>query len=361
MAGRLRDIAAAVLAAAAALIAGLAAQPAAAQAPVRLPSVERTYPAGPTAGAAVYLPETGPAVQLTALPPQFAEPIILPDERLFEDKSPEQRDGIFQKLDFSATWLAKPAADDLGQWDFGIYAVYGFPLCTRESPLLVTPSFQTTLFDGPNTPDLPARVYDAEIQFRHLRKLTQRIAMDVAVSPGMHTDFEIDNGNAFRITGRGLAIYEWSDDTKLLLGAAYLDRYDVSILPIGGIIYVPNDDWRFEIVAPTPRIAYRMCNFGAVCDYYDPCAAPHKGNEVWVYTAGEFGGGLWSIRRESGENDLVAIRDYRVRLGVEFKSLDCISSRLEVGYVFGRVVEYRSATPDYDPGDTVMLRYGASY
>jgi hypothetical protein len=34
---------------------------------------------------------------------------------------------------------------------------------------------------------------------------------------------------------------------------------------------------------------------------------------------------------------------------------------LEIGYVFARTAEYESATPDIEPDDTVILRYGFFY
>ena len=48
-------------------------------------------------------------------------------------------------------------------------------------------------------------------------------------------------------------------------------------------------------------------------------------------------------------------------LGVERKAIAGVTGHVEVGYLFGRKLEYRSGTPDFRPDDTVMLRSGWSY
>jgi len=283
--------------------------------------------------------------------PTLADPSLEPlvDQSVVVS-TPEERDGIFQGVSFTGTWLAKPAGNDLGWSDLYLDANFGFPLPTRESPLIVTPAFGVTYFDGPTVPDLPARVYDATLEFRWLRRLNDRWAMDVAVQPGVHSDFQSDQSKAFRIAGRGVAIFDWTPTTKIVLGIAYLDRQDVSLLPAAGVIWTPSDDWRFELVAPRPRVAWRVgqCSMPACVEH-------------WAYVAGEFGGGQWAIVRASGADDVATLRDYRVILGLERKVVGGVSGRVEVGYVFGRVLEYASATPDFRPDDTVMLRLGAAY
>ena len=175
-------------------------------------------------------------------------------------------------------------------------------------------------------------------------------AIDVAVKPGMHSDFKSSQSRALRVEGRGMAFFDWTPTTKLVLGVVYLDRRDVSLLPAAGVIWTPHDDLSFELVAPRPRIAWRFMQ----------CVEPEC-VEHWAYVAGEFGGGEWAIRRSSGADDVVTYRDYRIILGVERKVIGGIKSRLEVGYVFGRELEYASATPDFSADDTLMLRIGASF
>ncbi|MEX0937953.1 MAG: DUF6268 family outer membrane beta-barrel protein [Pirellulales bacterium] len=313
-----------------------------------------------------------PSSQVQPLPPQqemlqfdpslqYAQPadetlpIYVESYQPPPSSSPAGRDGVFQHVDFAGTWLAGSGPGELGMSDLELSALFGFPFPARESPLLVTPRFGIHYFDGPvssgspSSADLPPQVYDASLQFRHLRDFAGPWAMDIAVQPGVYSDFEDAGSDALRITGHGLAIYEWSPATKLVLGVAYLDREDVAVLPAGGILWIPHDAVRFELVAPRPRIAWRVDSF----------TQPHE--MWWAYVAGEFGGGEWEVQRAAGDRDVATLRDYRAILGLERQVTGGLSTRMEVGYVFGRDLEYRSGRGDFAPDDTILLRVGARY
>jgi len=265
---------------------------------------------------------------------------------------PGTRDGVFQKMFFTGTWLPQLNGDSLGWGDLETGIVLGFPLLRRDTPLLVTPRFGVHLLDGPATPDLPAQVYDTSFEFRHLRKFgAGPWAMDVSVTLGYYSDFERNDSDAFRVTGYGLAVYESSPATKWVLGVAYLNRAGATVLPVGGVIYEPSPDMKWELVVPRPRVAWRM-----------PGGIPGSGDERWFYVGGEFGGGIWSIERPVSKTpDLLTYRDFRVLLGWERKIIGGLSRRYEIGYVFGRELEFDSGTPNVSLDDTLFVRAGISY
>ncbi len=120
----------------------------------------------------------------------------------------------------------------------------------------------------------------------------------------------------------------------------------VWLLPVVGLIWTPRDEVRWELIFPRPRIMWRWGCQGWT--------------EDWLYLAGEFGGGSWAVQR-SGVPDQITVRDYRVLLGLERKSPSGAGRRIEFGYVFGRVVEFTSATPDYEPDSALLLRAGWTY
>ncbi len=265
---------------------------------------------------------------------------------------PGTRPGVFQKVSIETTWLASGhGAEDVGITDVEAKVVFGFPCPTRESPLVVTPGWAVHFFDGPIQGDLPARVYDSYVQFRWLARPWPRLGIDLAVSPGWYSDLEQGSGDALRITGHGAGLWTCSPTLKLAFGVAYLDRRDVPVLPIGGILWTPAEDISFELVAPRPRVARRL-------DFLPSATA---GIEHWLYLAGEFGGGTWAIQRADGTSDLLTARDYRLLLGLERKAPGRLNSVLEAGYVFGRRFEYEQPTPDIRPGDTLLVRAGLSY
>lgn len=265
---------------------------------------------------------------------------------------PGTRNGVFQKIFFTGTWLPRFEDDSLGVSNLETGVVFGFPFLRRDTPLLVTPQFAVLYLDGPTTPDLPPRLYDAEVEFRHLRKFGQGPwAMDVAVTTGYYSDFEHGDSDAFRVSGRGLAVYESSPATKWILGVAYLNRAGASVLPVAGVIYEPTPDVRWDLIFPRPRVAWQL-----------PCSVPGCGDEKWVYLGGDFGGGIWSIEDPvTLTPDVVTYRDFRVLAGYERKIIGGLSRRFEAGYVFGRELEFESATPDVMLDDTLFLRVGLTY
>ena len=295
-----------------------------------------------------------------SLPQYLSEPVTSGEEYLPKTFSelaeegptlpPGARAGFFQKLGFTGTWISQPGGDDLGYTDLDAWIVLALPFPTVDAPLLITPSFGVHYLDGPSSPVLPTKLYDASIEWRHLRRLNNRWAMDIAVTTGYYSDFEQSSSDAFRISGRGLAIYEWSPTTKVIFGVAYLNRAGASVVPVGGLLVTPHDGLRLELIIPRPKIAWRINQF----------SIPGE-DERWCYIGAEFGGGVWSYERSPGVLDLLQSSDYRILFGTERKIPGWFASRFEAGYIFGREIEFRSATPNYEPGDTFFLRAGLTY
>ncbi len=257
---------------------------------------------------------------------------------------PGAREGIFQGGNVGATWLA---GDDLQMVDVLTQASFGLPFPSREAPLVLTPGYGLHALDGPIGLDVPAELHDAWLEFRFPRQLTERLMLDVAVAPGYYSDFERRSDDAIRITGRAVAIYDWTPTTKLALGVVYLDRNDVTVLPAAGITWQPTPDRRVELIFPRPRLAWRTYNFEGI----DPAGA-----EWWYYLAGEFGGGTWAVVRTDDSLDELTYRDYRVVFGLERKPTGLSPSRIETAYVFGRALEYASDEQEFEVDETVMAR-----
>ncbi len=316
------------------------------------PSVLFTGPVAPTTQGKQFSPPLDSSLRVATLTPNA---VLNADEftKATEPQVPPgARNGIFQKLFFTGTWLPQLDGDNLGWGDLETGIVFGFPFFRRDTPLLITPQFGVHFLDAPVGADLPDRVYDSSFEFRHLRKFGGGPwAMDVAVTLGYYSDFEQGNGDAFRVTGRGLVVYETTPGTKWVFGVGYYNRAGVSVLPIGGVIHQPSPDVKWEFIFPRPRIAWRL-----------PGGIPGSGDERWFYVGGEFGSGLWSIERPSTKaQDIIIYSDYRVLAGYERNIVGGLSCRYEFGYVFARNFEFDSATPDIEPDDTLLFRVGLTY
>jgi hypothetical protein len=313
---------------------------------VRLPAVDPTPPATP--GQLVSHPDSTQQIlqapgqsDVAPASPQPGEPQL----------PPGVRNGVFQRAMFDATWLAPGGVDGMGETDLQVQGIFALPCPTRNSPLVITPGYSVNYLQGPVNVDLPPQLHEAYTQFRWLSQVTPQLGLDFAVTPGVYSDFNQASNKAFRLTGHGAAAWTWNEQVKLVLGVAYLDMPDTNVIPIGGLMWMPNADTKFDLVFPHPKISRRIRWFG------------QDGDDVqdWAYVAGEFANDAWAIRQTDGANCQVLLRDYRLVLGVERTVVGGVSSRLEVGYVFGRRIRYTNDTPDFYPADTVMIRGGLTY
>ncbi len=153
------------------------------------------------------------------------------------------RPGMFQKLIISGTWLAGGAdSRSFGQNDLESKLILALPCPTRDSPLVITPGFTVHYLQGPANVDLPPRLFESYMQFRWLSQVTPQWGLDLAVTPGVFSDFNQGANDAFRLTGHGAVAWTYNPATKFVLGAAYLDTFDINMVPIGGIIWTPNEE-----------------------------------------------------------------------------------------------------------------------
>ena len=138
----------------------------------------------------------------------------------------------------------------------------------------------------------------------------------------------------------------------LKLGVWYLNRGNIKLLPAGGFVWTPSPFTRFDILFPNPKFTQLF--------YTTP-----GGVEWWWYLSGEYGGGVWTIKRregpDAGDIDLVTYDDLRVALGIDFKGLRW-RGFFEAGYAFDRQLIYASLNPNtFNATGTFYLHSGISF
>lgn len=278
-----------------------------------------------------------------------SEPLVPGDELTMESgRISSHKNGFFQKLAVNSAWIDRGDGNNLGLIENETFVTVALPLPSRDFPLLITSGFDLVLLDGPTAPDLPPRLYDVYLDFLWLPKLSDRWLGILSVAPGVYSDFDSLQDDAFRVKAKALTRYDLVPQRlQVLLGVLYLNRNDVNWLPAGGLIWDPNDDVHLELVFPRPQFAYRFTTTGLF--------------EDWVYLAGEFGGDTWSIRRGPDLFDAVTYVDWRVFFGVERRRPGGAAHRLEVGYVFEREIKFDSPLPDHSFDDTFMVRAGFDF
>lgn len=259
----------------------------------------------------------------------------------------DHKNGFFQKAAFTGTYIDRGSRNSFGLNELDLSLTVAAPAPTREWPLLITPAFNIRYLDGPVTPMLPARLYETYVDFLWVPRFSERWSAVIGVAPSLYTDFEIDTSDAFRLTGKALARYDWvPEQVQVIFGVLYLNRDDIRLLPAGGVIWNPTFDRRYELIFPRPKLAHRI-NAG-------------PGYEDWLYLAGEFGGNSFAYDR-GGIVETVTLRDFRALLGLERKLNGGAGYRIEVGYVFSRTAEFASGIPDINADDTALVRGGVTY
>ncbi|MEX2185771.1 MAG: hypothetical protein WD875_03210 [Pirellulales bacterium] len=280
---------------------------------------------------------------------------------------------FIQGITLEHTWLAGDDGTDLDQNDTDIAVTFALPIFPNpKNPLYVSPGFGLHLWDGPTFPDsypadLPAQAYDAYLDVTWRPQFNEVFGMELAIRPGIYSSFDAINSHSIRIQGRGLGFVRLSPAWQLALGAVYLDRLNVKLLPAGGLIWTPNEKNRLEFLFPKPKLSrYLMTAW--------------TNTEWWIYATGEYGGGSWTIERSAdtdpavaGMDDQIDINDIRVMLGLEFKPTQNVDGNLpparrayvgyfEIGYAFEREIIYRSEVPsEFNLPETFLFRGGIRF
>ncbi len=195
---------------------------------------------------------------------------------------------------------------------------------------------------GPERTDMPPHVFDFSVAWQR-RHRAGNFGYDVAVSVMASSDFEGSSREGIRFPGHAVCYLQVNPAWEIVFGVDYLDRSDIKLLPVAGVILLPHPDIRLELVFPRPRIVLQL-------------SGKHR-----LSIAGEMGGGTWAIERTTLVDDLATYRDLRLSVGLEHAEEDGQRSTFEIAYLFDRKLEYTSGIGDYWPRDSVMILSTQTY
>ena len=265
-----------------------------------------------------------------------------PNERFFQDTG-----GTF-------TWLyGDGEGSSLGITEIDLSTTIFFKnFLGGSGPLRVTPGFTFDLLNGPSPPaelSLPPVLYSAYLDFGWRPQFTPQLGAEFAVRPGVYSDFATVTSDSLRVIASGVGVARLTPTCSAKLGALYLDRNDIKLLPVIGVVWDPNPQTHWDIMFPYPKLA---------------CYWKTRGNvQTWSYIGAEYGGGAWTFDRENapyvGSSDQLDINDIRVYVGLDWSSLNRYRSFAELGYVFNReIVDVLVPEQSLELEDTIMIRAG---
>jgi len=217
---------------------------------------------------------------------------------------------------------------------------------------------------GPVQSEMPPRVFDFSIGYQ-FRRRCGAFGYDLAASVMASSDFEGSARQGIRYPGHAVGFLQFHPSAELVFGIDYLDREDIRLLPVAGIIWFPRDDLRLDLVFPRPRVTFvlppRPWWSRAEAAEAETDVLPRVSREHRLYVGGELGGGTWAVQRWESYNDLATYRDLRLSIGLECVDDRGSRSALEVSYLFGRRLEFTSGIDNMRLDDTVMLRWIGSH
>jgi hypothetical protein len=227
---------------------------------------------------------------------------------------------------------------------FGVTSLEWLPTLPGDRTRGVVTGFGVHFLDGPVRTDMPPRLFDFALGYQWRQRINPTFAIDAAFRVGAFADFETSARKGVRYPSHVVAYGRLAPAWELALGIDYLDRDDISLLPVAGLLWRPNSFVKLDALFPRPRLAIRLPD----------------GNE-WVYVRGELGGGTWAIERADRSRDNATYSDLRLALGVESFNAEGRATSFEVAYVFDRELSYRSGIGDFQPGDLVMLGFNTTF
>ena len=84
-------------------------------------------------------------------------------------------------------------------------------------------------------------------------------------------------------------------------------------------------------------------------------------SETWAYVSGVFGGNTWAVKRATGQDDQLTLRDLPLMLGIEHLMQENRGVFVETGWVFSRSMEFENTPGQIDFGDALILRAGVQF
>jgi hypothetical protein len=184
-------------------------------------------------------------------------------------------------------------------------------------------------FSGPTDPAGTLDLYRLQFPFDYWHSFNDRWKAWGRLEPGLFTDFDDVNGDAFAVTVLALGSYQFNPALSAAFGVYYSrDLGEDRVLPALGVIWKPDPHWNIGLTFPRASVSY----------------APTR---KWLFTAFAAPGGAgWSVKDDqTGEHRRLNYTSWRAGLAAEYQVAQAGPAKLWVfvsgGYQFGQEFEVR--------------------
>lgn len=207
----------------------------------------------------------------------------------------------------------------------------------------IAPGANLVWWSGPKgPPHMSPNGFGAYVDVGMQPQFNDVFAVDAWFRFGVYSDFKKVKSDAIRFQGKAAGIFTVSPDIKIVAGVMYLHRERIKILPTGGVIWTPRDDWILRLTFPNPKISKRLWTGDRA--------------EWWGYVNADYGGDSWYVQ-DLGKTDY---NDIRVGIGIEFETHSRVNGYFELGGSFNREL-YSRNRKWASPSDVIYFKTGIMF
>jgi hypothetical protein len=270
-----------------------------------------------------------------------------------EMSSAELRRLLRPTFKLGSQWYAESGDFELATYEIKatmpLFPIFGPP------PPLLSAGFNFTDLESPAFFDLPSALYEVPVGLSWMRRVNERWMIRSMLGSAYASDGKNNSSDAWQFRGGAFAIYSPNDRWTWTFGALALGRSDIPVVPAIGAVYRPNRRTRYDLIFPRPRASWLVADHGL--------------RQHWGYLGGGLGGGTWAYESMQGIDDRLSYRDWQVLLGWESTprsepGVPFTRGRkfgAEVGFAFGRQLEFENGRADRSLSDALLLRAKLSF
>jgi hypothetical protein len=190
---------------------------------------------------------------------------------------------------------------------------------TGSGYFYAAPGGMLAWWDGPaGPPDMSPNGFGAFLDFGLQPQFNEVFGLNAWGRFGIFSDFDKITSDALRFQGRLEGIIRTSSNMQVYVGILYLGRERVKLLPTGGVVWSPDENWTVRLIFPNPKVSRRLWS-GPQADW-------------WGYAHMDYAGGSWDINGLG----LTDYNDVRLGMGIEFYTPSRIGGYFEFGGSFAR-------------------------
>jgi hypothetical protein len=189
--------------------------------------------------------------------------------------------------------------------------------------------------------DLHALFVEAGARYR----INDRSFASIRLYPGFYSDFKELGDDDLRMPVLALGGYGFDNGLSVVGGFAYRFGYHAGqFIPVLGFSYQPDQQWRFDLIAPRPGVTY------------------FASRQLQLFVAGDFASDEYELKDRTFGAKAIRYSDYKAMVGVTYLPVPAVKISTSVGYAFERrFAFFDGSRPDLRVDDAPFIKVSLDY